>query len=124
MNDWNSVPAGQPTLPQFQAIWNSFAFDDSPCKLRRSEGMKEMLLLFIYWEYLRDQPIKNNIAGNTINIQANSEQAVSSQTNMYTNYNKALETYWNIQWYIYIYNPNDYDYSKFAGQRKDYLSYI
>lgn len=116
------IDGTKPTNAKFTAIWDAFAIDDN-CTMWRSEGIKKMLGLFIYWEYLRDQPVKNNIAGNQVNQQANSEAALPSETNMYTNYNQALESYWAIQWYIDI-NPDSYDYDLYNGQNKKYLSFI
>ena len=117
-----AIDGTKPTDVKFTTIWDAFAIDDD-CGMARSEGIKEMLGLLIYWEYLRDQPIKNNIAGNQINQQANSKQALPSETNMYTNYNQSLESYWAIQWYI-LTNPDSYDYDEYNGQEKKYLSFI
>ena len=117
-----AILGNSPTDPKFVAIWNSFCKDDS-CYIYRSEGMVEMLSLFIYFEYLRDQPVKNNIAGPQLNDQANSTAATSTQTNIYTNYNEGLETYKSIQWYICD-NPNNYDYTKENMQGKELIGYI
>jgi len=111
-----------PTDPKFQAIWNMFCIDNS-CNIERSEGIKEMLSLFIYFEYLRDQPVKNNIGGPQVNDQANSTAADWSQTNVFTNYNEALESYHSIQWYI-CNNPDNYDYTNYNGQRKALIGFV
>lgn len=111
-----------PTDPKFLEIWNAFNMDDS-CGIRRSEGILEMLSLFIFFEFTRDQPVKNAIGGNMISEQANSREAASYETNIFTNYNQALETYWAIQWIICD-NPNGYDWSKFNGQTKNLISLI
>jgi hypothetical protein len=111
-----------PTDPKFQLIWNQFCKDDN-CRIRRSEGIKEMLSLFIYFEYLRDQPVKNNIGGPQLNDQANSTAATPTQTNIFTNYNEALESYWAIQWIICD-NPDSYDWDKYNGQCKELISLI
>lgn len=112
----------KPTDPKFTQIWNSFC-KDSSCGIKRSEGIKEMLSLFIYFEYLRDQPIKNNISGPQVNVQANSELADSSKTNIYTNYNESLESYYAIQWLICT-NPDNYDWTKYNGQLKELIGFI
>jgi hypothetical protein len=82
-----------------------------------------MLSLFIYFEYLRDQPVKNNIGGPQLNDQANSTAATPTQTNIFTNYNEALESYWAIQWIICD-NPDSYDWDKYNGQCKELISLI
>lgn len=111
-----------PTAPKFQEIWFPFAKDDS-CDLRKSEGILKMLTTFIYFEYLRDSKVKNNIGGPNINVQVNSNEAEFHQTNIYSNYNEGLDTYWAIQWIICD-NPNSYDWDKYNGQTKKLNSWI
>lgn len=117
-----AILGNAPTDPKFVAIWNQFCKDDS-CHIHRSEGMTEMLSLFVYFEYLRDQLAKNNIGGMQVNEQANSTTATWSQTNVYTNYNEALHSYNAIQWYI-CNNPDNYDYTSYNGQNKGLIGYI
>lgn len=120
-NDF-AILGNAPTDPKFIAIWNMFCKDDS-CGIMRSEGITKMLSLFVYFEYLRDQPAKNNIGGMQLNEQANSTASTYSQTNIFTNYNEAIDSYCAIQWYICD-NPNNYDYSKYNGQYKAIIGYI
>lgn len=111
-----AITGTEPTDPKFTAIWDAICKDY--CGLiRRSEGMKSMLALFIYFEFLRDQKTKNNISGPQENVQANSTTADFIATNIYTNYNEALLSYCTIQWYITS-NPDNYDYSLYNGQLK------
>lgn len=117
-----AILGNAPTDPKFVAIWESFCIDSHAGNLIRSEGIKEMLTLFIYFEYLRDQKVKNNIAGPQVNVQANSISADYQATNIYTNYNEALESYCNIQWYI-VTNPDGYDYDNYNGQNKQLISF-
>lgn len=117
-----AILGNKPTDPKFTEIWEAFCKDDS-FHIHRSEGIKEMLAMFIYFEYLRDQPAKNNIAGMQKNVQANSEAIPSQGTNVYTLYNEALETYCAIQWIIRD-NPNDYDWDMYNGQLKELISMI
>lgn len=112
----------EPTDPKFTEIWNQFCMDDN-CGIRRSESIVGMLSLFIYFEFLRDQKVKNNIGGINKNEQANSIEASFRESNIYTNYNQSLESYWAIQWLICS-NPNEYDYSKYNGQVKGLISLI
>ena len=116
------IDGTKPTDPKFTAIWEAFC-KDSGCNIYRSEGIKEMLSLFIYWEWLRDQQTKNNISGPQENVQANSNTAPFDATNIYTNYNESLETYRAIQWLICD-NPNNYDYSNYNGQDKSPVGFI
>lgn len=118
-----AITGTAPTDPKFTAIWNQFCLDND-CYIERSEGIKEMLGLFIYFEFLRDQKTKNNIAGPQKNEQANATSANYAETNIFTNYNQALESYWAIQWYICEENPNQYDYDNYNGQNKALISLI
>lgn len=111
-----------PTAAKFIEIWNAFAMDES-CGIVRSEGMLGLLSLFIYFEYLRDQPIENNIAGPQRNIQANSETPSWIDTNIYTTYNDGIKTYNAIQWLICD-NPNGYDWSDYNGVRKESMGIV
>lgn len=117
-----AIDGTKPTDPKFTEIWEAFAKDDS-CGVIRSEGMKELLSLFIYFEYLRDQPVKNNISGPQHNVQANSEQAEWNQTNIFTNYNEGVSTYYAIQWIICT-NPNGYDWNLFNGIGKEIIGIV
>jgi hypothetical protein len=117
-----AITGTSPTDPKFIQIWNSFCKDNS-CGIERSEGIKEMLVMFINFEYKRDQPVKNNIGGNQINMQENSTSAASTASNMYTVYNQALESYNAIQWCICD-NSNNYDWSAYNGQDKGIIGYF
>jgi len=117
-----AITGVSPTAPKFQEIWNYICTDDG-CGIIRSEGIKAMLVLFIYFEFIRDSKVKNNIGGVNINTQVNSTEAEFHQTNIYTNYNEGLHSYWAIQKTICD-NPNNYDWSKYNGQNKRLNSWI
>jgi hypothetical protein len=82
-----------------------------------------MLTLLINFEYIRDSKVKNNIGGVNKNLQANSEEAEFHETNIYTNYNEAINTYCSIQWLI-CENPNNYDWTKENMQPKRLNAWI
>ncbi len=117
-----AITGVMPTAPKFQEIWFPFAKDDN-CYIRESKGIKKMLTLLINFEYIRDSKVKNNIGGVNINQQANSEEAEFHQTNIYTNYNEAINTYRSIQWLI-CENPNGYDWTKENMQHKHLNAWI
>lgn len=120
--DWNLSP-GNPTALKFQEIYKPFCKDDSFCKQHISLGIKEMLKLFVYFYYLRDLPVKNNIGGIKKNEQANSTEANFFETNIFTNYNEAISTFWAIQWIICD-NPNNYDWGKYNGIHLEKISMV
>lgn len=131
--DFNSdyvVPSG-PTQPKYIAIWNSFCKDNkmisydywngSSMSCPRqiiSDGMREMLLGFIYWEYVGKNNVKLNIGGTYSNDQDNGTAVGLNASNVYDNYNQAIGTYSAIQWCI-CNNPDNYDYSLYNGIKKE-----
>ena len=82
-----------------------------------------MLVSFIHFEYVRDQPIMNNIAGNQANVQANSTTPSNISTNIVSNYNEGLQTYWSIQWLISR-NFDSYEWDLFKGIDKDFMGVV
>jgi hypothetical protein len=113
-----TTPFAEPDTLIYQTIFNSLNYDDSNIQIR-SNGIKEMLLGFIYFEYTRTQNVQNTITGN---VQAQNEvsQLVNyGSTPIYFNYNEAVKTYRSIQIYI---NDNLTVYPTFNGLMKSYTS--
>ncbi len=80
-----------------------------------SEGMKVMLLGFIYWEYTRKSTIKPTVAGIVVGDPSNSTNASLENSALYDRYNNSVRTYQAIQWFIM---ENEDDYPDFNGQSK------
>lgn len=90
-----------PQTPRFITIWNSFCEDTFRCNclFYKSEGIKEMLKGFIYYNYVKNQPEKNTIAGN---VEAKAEVSTplsnnAKQVNTNERYNNAVKTFRAIQ---------------------------
>jgi len=124
------IPTG-PTQPKYISIWESFCKDnkiisydywDGFCyscpRQVISQGMKEMLLGFLYWEYIGDSKVKADIGGIYKNQQANGEEASFGGSKVYKNYNESISTYCSIQWCI-CRNPDSYDYDLYNGIKKE-----
>ena len=121
-----AVPTSVPQDPKFLAIFNPFCIDtDTNCYNNKevSKGIKEMLKFFIFWEYARDNQEEFAITGATKNAFSNSELVALSHTRLYRNYNKGIETYKAIQWYICD-NPENYDYDNYNGEHKDFTDWL
>ncbi len=102
----------------YTEIFNEFCIDDE-CKIIKSEGIKQMLIDFIYFEYVRDQNYKNTISGT---VKSNTEVSeLVSPTFLDTIFNEAIETYWAIQFFIC---ENSIDYPTYNGQYKRKTSWI
>ena len=73
-----------------------------------SEGMKDMLLGFVYFEYMRDIPFTASVSGAVQSVFENSNPVAGNNYGLYERYNNSIRTYWAIQHYI-VSNPTDYD---------------
>jgi hypothetical protein len=113
------TPQVPQTLP-YQSIFNPFEQDNNSC-LIVSEGIKQMLVMFIYFHYVRDMAQLNTTTGVVNNVNENSTNPSYNGYNLTEAYNKAIDTYQSIQWYI---NENDTDYPDYNGQSLFYTSGI
>lgn len=115
VDDYNAG-SGTPTEARFQNILNAFCEDDGLC-IRVSEGMKEMLVGFLYFEFMKDAPFRSSQSGAVKNMVETSKPAGSNEFDIYTRYNLAVETFKSIQWYIC---ENSSTYPEYNGQPKTY----
>ena len=118
-----SEPTSVPQTAIYTSIFDAFCDDDGNTNGLQhvSEGMVEMLKFFIFFEYARDNQFSFGITGATKNNFSNSEIAVINQTNAIDNYNNAVKTYKEIQWFIC---DNSDDYPLYNGVFKDYMSWL
>lgn len=117
--------ASVPVDPKFTVIFDAFCIDEdanSGCQ-HVSEGFKEMLKAFIYFEYVRDNQVTMSITGATKNTYSNSEAARIWETRIMNNYNLGIRSYQEIQWYICD-NPVPYDYDNYNGISKQPMSWL
>lgn len=108
----------KPTTPIYLNIYNSFT-ENINGFIYSSEGLKKMLLGFIYFQYVRDNRVKQTMNGA---VDQNTE--VSTQSNytfLYPRYNQAVVTYAAIQAYIL---DNLTDYQSYCGVHKRKASFI
>ena len=123
LNPTPAVPASVPTDAIYTSIFDAFADDNDNTGGTQhiSEGMVAMLKLFIMFEYARDNQYDFGITGATKNSFSNAEIAVLNQTRANDNYNLAIKTYNEIQWFIC---ENSTDYPLYNGQKKAYISWL
>jgi len=100
-------PANIPYSPNYLALFNPFHKDvnsyvdfNGTTGLIISEGIKEMLKGFIYYEYLKDTTNQITPNGMVIPSNENSTTATTLYSMMYTRYNEAIKTYRAIQYEI------------------------
>lgn len=117
LTDYNTNPFGAKEL-RFQAIFNQICFSVNWCDEIVSRGVKEMLIGFIYVHYTKDIANKSTSNGKAVNKITNSENSNFWDTNMPESYNKSVDDFRAIQYYICYYNEN---YSEYRGQDLDKL---
>lgn len=114
--------AGVPLEPRFLVIFNPLSIDWCG-RILYSEGIKEMLMGFIYYEYTKDEIVQMTPVGNVRPVGQNSEVAGSLYTQIYNRYNDSVRSHDSIQMYICT-NPADYDYSDFNGFKKGLVTWL
>lgn len=113
---------GTPTEPRFIKIFDELTID-LPWRILDSDGIKEMLMGFIYYEYTKDQIVQMTPNGNVRPVGQNSEVAGSLYTQIYTRYNDGVRSYKAIQMYIWK-NPDAYDFDDFNGVPKGLVTWL
>jgi len=103
-----------PQTQKFIDIFERFCEDDGIC-INRSEGIKSMLLGFIYFEYVRDVAYKVTVGGVKRNRVEVSGDVGTNQHNIYNRFNWSIETFNSIQHYIC---DRSSDFMNFNGQNK------
>lgn len=116
----NDVDSGtmKPLTPIYESIYNPFSLKINGCVIT-SDGMKKMLLGLIYFQYVRDNAVKQ-----TMNGAVNQQTEVSTRSDntfLYGYQNTAVKTYKAIQYYII---NNSSDYPTFYGINKKFSSFI
>jgi len=105
-----------PRSANFLDIYNPFAYDSGynfylfngiyeGTGQLLSDGIKEMLLGFIYFEYAKDLVNQMTPFGNVKPKSENSDVANTLFSMMYARYNEAITTYRAIQHYVMMNNP-------------------
>lgn len=99
-------------------IFNPIQADDGS-EVRISRGIKDMLLGFIWFEFVRNQKYEHTKAGVVKNKVENSTEASWPESDIYGRYNESIASYETIQWYI-VKNKTATVYEKYNGQCKEY----
>lgn len=95
------LSSNAPQAARFTAVFNAFAEDDDESDTNNiivSEGIREMLKGFVFFEYNRDLPVKNTMTGNVAENNENSVNLNAWKAGIMEKYNQAIDTYKAIQW--------------------------
>jgi hypothetical protein len=112
----NDLSGNIPQSPNFLTVFNPLAEDFGSSfytqwgvsywnSMLISEGIKEMLKGFIYFEYAKDLSNQMTPYGNVKPISENSEVVSTLFSMMYTRYNEAINSYRSIHRYLRFNNP-------------------
>ncbi len=113
---------GNPQTQRFIDIYDEFCIDEDDCGIQwKSEGIFQMTKEFVYWEYVRNQPVTNTSTGDVANQNEVSRETSSSETRIYRTYNEAINTYRAIQWFIC---DNETVYPEYNGINKRKTSWF
>jgi len=118
--DWDAVPINQFSEDRFQKIYYPFFLDFDYATVT-SVGIKEMLMYFIYFEYIRIQAFQNRVTGTKQTKTENSQIAGFSKQGLFNTLNIGVDNYDSIQYYI---NDKSSDYPEFNGHKKGKTSWI
>lgn len=103
-----------PTTLIYENIYNPISYDYNG--LMVSNGMKEMLLGFIYYEYIKDSQIQQTPNG-TASASNENAKAVDLNSLILSRYNDSVDSYKTIQDYITL---NRIDYPTYKGYELRY----
>jgi hypothetical protein len=114
-----------PQSAEYLAIYNQLDYDnligcECASRLNYSYGLKDMLLGFIYFDYMRDTKYKPTSTGVVANQYEVSREVSASGDNLYSRYNESVSSYRTIRNYII---NNSATYPTFKGVCKDYASW-
>ena len=90
---------GVPQTQIYLDIYNKICID-LDCGQIRTDGMKKMLMGFIFFQYMRDQSNARDLTGINQKSSENSTSVTWRKSGLYTFHNKALKSYNGIQQYI------------------------
>lgn len=93
--------------PNFEFLANPFHVDvnNGFGETIISDGMKTMLLGFIYWEYIKDTINQMTPIGNVIPQNQNSTPNSTIYSSMWSRYNEAIKTFRAIQRWLILHRP-------------------
>ena len=123
ITNWVGDPTEDFADARFKVIYDPFCIDDD-CGILESEGIKKMLMYFIYYKYTAETPTTPRINGFAKESNDNSESSSAMGAATFTKYNAGVDSYASIQRYMDELNPENYDYIEFNGQPKKYLTWF
>lgn len=97
---------GIPQTERFEVIFNSLSYDKDNC-VYQSEGIKQMLVEFVYYHFTVESQLYNTSTG-TMSTDSELSKPKPYANNIISAYNKAVSNSRVIQYYI-LDNKDDYE---------------
>lgn len=119
--DWDAPIPGEFSELRFTKIYEPFCIDETICGIIRSEGVKNMLMNYIFFEYMRVQAFNNRTTGMNKTKSENSERADFNEYGLDAIYNTGVLTFEAIRWYIC---ENSSTYPEYEGIRNELTSWL
>jgi hypothetical protein len=113
---YNSI---EEDLTTGDSAYSSFCGCDR--KIICTNGMKSMILGFVFFEYMRDQPFSKDLTGVNRAEAENSRESLPTEWGLFEYYNESVSDYQQTQYYILL---NKENYSSFNGINKGISSPI
>lgn len=108
-----------PVTAKYTKIFNAFK-EELDIRLIISKGMKDMLVGFIYFEYMKDSITQTTPIG-VVKQSTENSTPISAHTPIYLRYNESVKSYRAIQDYIM---QNLSTYPLFRGYTKQYSYWL
>lgn len=109
----------EPQDAKFVQIFEPFNYQEG-FSLLISRGIKDMLLGFLYFEYMKDLVVQTTSVG-VVKPEEQNSKVVSAHTPIYLKYNESIKTYNAIQEYILL---NMTTYPEYRGRQKQYAYWL
>ena len=122
ITDYDAVPENQFSEDRFKVLYEPFA-EDAQCGIIESKGVVYLLQAFIFYSYMADLENSKRANGFVKEHNDNSDATSGMSSGLYSKHNKGVETHQAIQSYI-CRNPENYDYTKFNGQIKEFITWF
>ena len=118
--DLTAGPGQVPQTQRFIDLFDPFQTDEDHCVIC-SEGIKKMLIQFIYFEYMRESRYGQTVSG-AVQVKSSVADVLPFKGwNLERSYNEGVGNYHAIQWYIC---DNDDVYPEENTQRIEYIAHL
>lgn len=106
-----------PVTQKYLDIYNPINYELSDGCFLVNDGMKNMMLGFIWFEYMRYTKAQSTISGNVANANENSREVGFTELNIGNRYNDAIQSFKVIQEYCL---EDEITYPDFEGVKLDF----